>query len=241
MSLVSDIRKTVTYTTPVYAVVGATDLAVEKVRGARVLADFQISAFQGKAVQRAEQVAEQAQQLPTLALNQTLEVAGKAQATYAELAVRGEKLVKRVRNQKSTKDLFAQAGSTVSYGKSAVTTVKKAAVDTTRTAKKAAVDTTRTAKTTLSTGRHEAGAAVASVLGEVSTTTRNVRNSRPAVRLASKRPATVAKKSTAPAKKATKAAAPAAAPVVAPVVAPVATTATTATPAAKIATPKVSD
>jgi hypothetical protein len=230
MSLVNDIRRTVTDTTPVYAAVGATDLAVEKVRGARVFADFHVSAFQGKAIQRAEQVAEQAQALPALAqalpalaLNQTLEVAGKAQATYAELAVRGEKLVKRVRNQKSTKDLFAQAGSTVSYGKGAVTTVKKAAVD-----------TTRAAKTTLNSGRHEAGVAVGavakSVRGEVITSTRAVRNSGPAVRLASKRPAAAAKKSTATAKTATKATATSAA-----------TTVTKAAEAVKTATPKIGD
>src|SRR6476620_8319665 len=36
MALVADIKKTVTDTTPVYAAVGATDLAVEKVRHARV-------------------------------------------------------------------------------------------------------------------------------------------------------------------------------------------------------------
>jgi len=39
-------------------------------------------------------------------------------------------MVKRVRNRKSTKDLFAQAGSTVSLGKGAVTTVRNAAHDT---------------------------------------------------------------------------------------------------------------
>jgi hypothetical protein len=223
MSLVNDIRKTVTDTTPVYATIGATDLAVEKVRGVRVLTDFNVSALPGKAIQRVEKVAEQAQQLPALALNQTLEAAGKAQATYAELAVRGEKLVKRVRNQKSTKDLFAQAGTTVSFGKGAVTTVRKAAVD-----------TTRAAKTTLSTGRHEAGVAVGavakSVRGEAKKTTRTVRNSGPAVRLASKRTATVAKKSTASAKTATKATATSAG-----------TTATKAAEAVKTATPKIGD
>ena len=38
MALVADIRKTVTDTTPVFAAVGLTDLAVEKVRDARVKA-----------------------------------------------------------------------------------------------------------------------------------------------------------------------------------------------------------
>ena len=180
MTLVSDIRKTVIDTTPVYAAVGVTDLAVEMVRDARVRAaaarvDFDVSALQDKAVKRAEKVAEQAQHIPGLALNQTLEAAGKAHTTYADLAVRGEKLVTRIRAQKATKDLLAQAGSTVSLGKGAVTTVRKAAVE-----------TGRAAKSTLTTG--------------VATRTS-------ATRISAKRTSTVAKKSTASAKRATKAAA----------------------------------
>jgi len=185
MTLVSDIRKTVTDTTPVYAAVGVTDLAVEKVRHARsravaARADFHVSALQDMAAKRAEKVAEQAhqvaeraekvagqaQQIPTLALNQTLEAAGKAHTTYTELAVRGEKLVTRLRNQKATKDLLAQAGTTVSFGKGAVTTVRKA------------------------------------VRGEAKATKRAVRKSGPATRLSTK---PTARKSTAAAKRATKA------------------------------------
>ena len=185
MTLVSDIRKTVTDTTPVYAAVGVTDLAVEKVRHARsravaARADFHVSALQDKAAkraekvaeqahqvaERAEKVAEQAQQIPALALNQTLEAAGKAHTTYTELAVRGEKLVTRLRNQKATKDLLAQAGTTVSFGKGAVTTVRKA------------------------------------VRGEAKATKRVVRKSGPATRLSTK---PTARKSRAAAKRATKA------------------------------------
>ena len=226
MTFVSDFRKSLTDTTPVYAAVGVTDLAVEKVRYAGVRAaaaraDFHISSMQDKAVKRAELVAEQAQHIPAKALNQTLESAGKAQATYAELAVRGEKLVKRIRNQKATKDLLAQAGNTVSLGKGAVTTVRHAAGD-----------TRRAAKSTLTTGRHEAesavGAVVASVRGDVKTTKRAVRKSGPATRLSTKRTTTVAKKRTAAVKRATKA-----------TVTSAGTTATAATAAVKTATPKV--
>lgn len=226
MTFVSDFRKSLTDTTPVYAAVGVTDLAVEKVRYAGVRAaaaraDFHISSLQDKAVKRAELVAEQAQHIPAKALNQTLESAGKAQATYAELAVRGEKLVKRIRNQKATKDLLAQAGNTVSLGKGAVTTVRHAAGD-----------TRRAAKSTLTTGRHEAesavGAVVASVRGDVKTTKRAVRKSGPATRLSTKRTTTVAKKRTAAVKRATKA-----------TVTSAGTTVTAATAAVKTATPKV--
>jgi heparin binding hemagglutinin HbhA len=223
MTLVNDIRKTVTDTTPVYAAVGVTDLAVEKVRHARARAlaaraDFHVGALQDKAAKRAEalqdraakraeqvaeqaqrvadraeKVAEQAQQIPALALNQTLEVAGKAHATYTDLAVRGEKLVTRLRNQKATKDLLAQAGTTVSFGKGAVTTVRKA------------------------------------VRGEAKATKRAVRKSGPATRLSTK-PTPTARKSTAAAKRATKA-----------TVTSAGKAATAATTAVKAAAPKIGD
>jgi len=171
MTLVKDIRKTVTDTTPVFAAVGVTDLAVEKLRDARVRAagvrvDLDVSALQDKAVKRVEFVAEQAQQFPGQVLNQTLEVAGKAHETYSELAVRGHSLVTRIRNQKATKDLLAQAGSTVSLGKGAVTTVRKAAGDTRRAAKstlttgrKSAVATRSSAKATVTTAKKSTTAA----------------------------------------------------------------------------------
>jgi heparin binding hemagglutinin HbhA len=163
MTFVKDIRKTVTdtTTTPVYAALGATDLAVERLRDARARAaavrlDLDVSAIQDRAVKRLEQVTEQVQQIPAQVRSQRTEAAGKARETYTGLAVRGEKLVTRVRNQKSTKDLFAQAGSTVSLGKGAVTTVRKAAQD-----------TQRAAIVTLATGRREAGSVASSVQHDV--------------------------------------------------------------------------
>ena len=246
MTIAHEIRKTVTDTKPVFAAVGVTDLAVEKVRAARdralaARADLDVSALQDKAaklqgkakdkatllqdkaIKRAEKLAERVEHVPALALNQTLEVAGKAQETYAELAVRGHKLVKRIRNQKSTKDLLAQAGSTVSLGKGAVTTVRKAAVD-----------AERVAKATLVTGRHEAevviDAVVGSVTREAKVTTGTVRKSVKATRIPVKRAATTAKKSTTSARRATKSA-----------VTSATKTAAAAAAAAKVATPKVGD
>ena len=235
MTIAHDIRKTVTDTTPVFAAVGATDLAIEKVRVARdravaakdravaAGADLDVSALQDRAIKRAEKVAEQAQHMPALALNQTLEATGKAQRAYADLAVRGHKLVKRLRTQKATKDLLAQAGSTVSLGKGAVTTVRKAAVD-----------TQRVAKATLTTGRHEAeaviDAVVASVHREAKVTTGTVRKSAATTRTAVKRTSATAKKSTTSARRATKS-----------TVTSATKTAAAAAEAAKSATPKVGD
>jgi tartrate dehydratase beta subunit/fumarate hydratase class I family protein len=228
MTLVKDIRKTVTDTTPVFAVVGVTDLAVERLRDARVRAaavrhDFTVTALQDKAVKRIEKVTEQAQQIPADVRSQTAEAADKAQHTYAELAVRGHKLVTRLRTQKSTQDLLAQAGSTVSLGKGAVTTVRKAAAE-----------TQRAAKSTLTTGRKEAEvvleAVVSSVHHEAEATTGTVRKSATATRTAAKRTATTVKKSTAAAERVTKSTATSAAKTVA-----------AAAEAAKTATPKVGD
>jgi hypothetical protein len=204
MTLVADIKKTVTDTTPVYAAVGATDLAVEKVREARVRAtevraEYTADKIQARVAERATEVTEQVQHVPALALNRGLELAGKAAESYGALVVRGESLVKRVRNQKATKDLVAQAESTVSLGKGAVTTVRKAAVD-----------IERSAKATLTTGRREAVVAVEavadSVVEEAHEATAAVEESAKHTRTAAKRTATTAKKRAASTRSSAKAA-----------------------------------
>ena len=228
MTTAKDIRKTVTDINPVYAAVGATDLAVEKVRDARTRAaairfNLDISAMQDNAAKRFEKISLQAQQVPESVRDQTTEVAGKARETYAGLAVRGEKLVKRIRGQKSTQNLFDQAGNTVTLGKGAVTTVRKAAHD-----------TQEAAKATLLTGRHEAesvfDAVVSSVHHESAATTEAVREAAATTRVAAEETVTTAKKSTASAQRATRS-----------VAAGARKTATTASAAAKTATPKVGD
>ena len=205
MALVADIRKTVTDTTPVYAAVGLTDLAVEKVRDARVKAaaaraELAPTKLQTKAQTRVAGVAEQAQELPALALNRSLELAGKAQESYESIADRGAKLVKRVRTQKSTKDLIAQAEATFALGKGAVTTVRRSATD-----------IQRSAKATLTTGRKEAATAVDTIAGsivdETTEATTAVKESAARTRTAAKRTATTTKKSAAKSKTATKRAA----------------------------------
>ena len=205
MALVADIRKTVTDTTPVYAAVGLTDLAVEKVRDARVKAaaaraELAPTKLQTKAQTRVAGVAEQAQELPALALNRSLELAGKAQESYESIADRGAKLVKRVRTQKSTKDLIAQAEATFALGKGAVTTVRRSATD-----------IQRSAKATLTTGRKEAATAVDTIAGsivdETTEATTAVKESTARTRTAAKRTATTTKKSAAKSKTATKRAA----------------------------------
>ena len=150
MPVIEDLKKTVD-TTPFFAAVGATDLAVEKVREARLRADkaradFAVRADKARTelsadlapanVQaRATKVADQVREIPALALNQTLVVGGKFAEGYDELAARGHKLVTRIQNQKATKDLVAQADTTVAQVKGAVTSARKATADIERSAK----------------------------------------------------------------------------------------------------------
>jgi heparin binding hemagglutinin HbhA len=138
--------------TPLYAVVGVTDLAVERVRAAaRSAGQAQqaISEFDPKTA---------AQDVPTRAVAVALTVASKAEAQYEELAKRGKTLYERVRTQRSTQDLFSQAGSTLSRTKGAVTT-----------ARRAADDTATAVRGTVAVGRRQAGA-VAETTGEAAGT-----------------------------------------------------------------------
>lgn len=188
MALVADIKKNVTEATPVYAAVGVTDLAVEKVRDARsqavaarkALAPAEITA-------QAEKAAKQVQEAPAVLFNRGRVFAGKAQEQYDALAARGEKLVDRIRNQKSTQDLLHQVDQTVSVGKGAVTTVRNAVTE-----------TERSARATLTTGRREAAKATDSVVGTIQkdakATSAQVRESARATRTAAKRTATTARK-----------------------------------------------
>ncbi len=187
MTLVHDLRKTVTDATPVLALVGATDLVVEKVRNARGQAaqvraelaavDLDVKSLQGKA-----------QQVPTLAVSKSIELVGKAEEAYGDLAARGGKLVDRVARQKATQDLLAQGKVTLSRGKAAVTTARKVADDT-RTA----------AKSTLTVAKRESGDVVADTQKSVAKRTTGTKS-------AAKRTSTTARKRTATAKSTAKAA-----------------------------------
>ena len=198
MKVVTDIRKS----SPVLAVVGVTDLAVGALRTAQSDLAARATKVQGKAVAGAEALRSEltpaklqadAQNLPNLAITKTLEVAGKAEETYGELAARRKSLVKTVRRRPATKDLLAQGRSTLTLGKAAVTTVRKAS-DETLTA----------AKATLTSGRREAAALVGSVIHEGESEVKAVK---PAAKKATKAVRTSAGKTTAKAAAATSSAA----------------------------------
>ena len=156
MAFTHELKKTVTDATPVYAVVGVTDLAAEKLRAARTQARTQAAAA-GKTITAVtpKTVQKQVQDVPAVVLERSLELAGKAQGQYDAFAARGEELVHKIRTQKPTQDLVAQAEQTVAIGKGAVTTVRKAVSD-----------TQASAKATITTGRHQA-VRVAGVVNDV--------------------------------------------------------------------------
>ncbi len=156
MAFTHELKKTVTDATPVYAVVGVTDLAAEKLRNARAQALTQAAAA-GRTITAVtpKTVQKQVQDAPAVVLERSLELAGKAQGEYDALATRGAQLVKRIRTQKSTQDLVAQAEQTVAIGKGAVTTVRQAVSG-----------TQASAKATITTGRHQA-VRVAGVVNDV--------------------------------------------------------------------------
>jgi heparin binding hemagglutinin HbhA len=205
MSVIEDIKNTVD-ATPFFAAVGATDLAVEKVREARVRADKARADLVVRAEKtrtelstdlapanvqaRATKAVDDAMEIPALALNQTMIFGGKLTEAYDELAARGHKLVKRIQNQKATKDLVAQADVTVAQVKGAVTS-----------ARKATADIERSAKATITTARKEAAKVVTIVGGSVVEETKVVEAE---VTKSAKRTRTAAKRTSTTTKNATK-------------------------------------
>jgi hypothetical protein len=139
---------------PLYAYVGVTDRAVEVVRDS--VTDFQkrLSGidFEPKALRdrattlvaaRVEALSEDAQ-----ARRSAIEArVVRAQERYDALVVRGETLVERIRNQRSTQDAATSAKSSVTKAKTTRTQAGNAASTTATKAKKAAQSTSSTAKT----------------------------------------------------------------------------------------------
>ncbi|HQH08530.1 MAG TPA: hypothetical protein PLZ92_05600 [Phycicoccus sp.] len=212
MSVITDLTKNVDVR-PFYAVVGVTDLTVEKAREAavvaearatkaradfdKIVADLAPAKVQERAIATFTQVQTQVQELPNTVAAERKANADKLVAGYEDLAVRGKKLIERIRNQKATQDFVAQAETTVAQAKGAVTT-----------ARKAAADVERSAKATVTTARKEAvkaaEAIAASVTDEVKTAEAEVTGAVKRTRTAAKRTTTTtrnaAKKTTASAK-----------------------------------------
>ncbi len=183
-----------TKATPLMAVVGVTDLAVEQLRSvysSASTAQADLEARLAKAqsdLQKAVGDVDVAS-LPSVAVARALQAAGRAEQTYEELAQRGSTLVGRIRGQRATQELVEQGRSTVSRTRAAVTTVRRGAED-----------TTTAAKGTVTTGRRQAEE-VAEETGA------RARGAAKATRTSAKRTTTTARKRTTAGRSATKGAA----------------------------------
>ena len=159
--------KTLTDGTALYAVAGAGDLAVEKLRAVsrRATAKLEELDAAGVSARLQDQVDRQAtawsaelrrlpeevRGLPTLAQSAWETAWGQANSTYGDLAVRGKDVVDRVRNREASRELAHDMETTRRSAKSARTTARRtsaAAARSTRTrAKATATGARKTAKT----------------------------------------------------------------------------------------------
>lgn len=155
-----------TSVTPLYVIAGAGDLAVEKFRAVSEDVTSRFAKLDQKTVQteltkrqtelakRFEALAADARtvpaklrELPAVAQASLSTVLGQAEVTYEDLAARGEEIVTRIRSQKATEDLVAQAKTTVSKAKATRTTARKTAETATRNVKATTTSARKTAKT----------------------------------------------------------------------------------------------
>lgn len=218
MALITDIRKNVSESTPLLAVVGATDYAVERVRAAAkdasaLQGEFgkRVQALEGefgKRVQQLEKVpalveervrgidAKAVQNVPALAVARALEAAGRVEQSYEKLAERGKELVDRVARQQATQDLVHQGKVALGRTRAAVTTARKA-VD----------DTVDAALQVVTVGRREATGAAKDVADSVAATEKVVQERTVTTRVAAKRAVTTARKRAVSTRTATKGAA----------------------------------
>jgi len=201
----TDIRKNVTDSTPLLAVVGVTDYALQRVREVAANAaslqqevERTLSALEGvpatvqARVQKLD--AKSVQQVPALAVARALEAAGKVEASYEGFALRGKQVLGSVSRQQATQDLLKQGKITVSRTRAAVTTARKA-VD----------ETAAAALNVVIVGRREAGDVAADVEKSVAATEKVVAQ-RTATKQAAKTATATARRRTGSARTAVKAA-----------------------------------
>ncbi|HET6286778.1 MAG TPA: hypothetical protein VFG15_08510, partial [Amycolatopsis sp.] len=145
-----DFAKNLTGPKPFYAFAGVGDLAVEKVKSLRPTAED--AGLRERATNLPKQLTGKLTDLPKEArklgdkLTDRVDTQVKAaDERYEKLAKRGEDIVKRVRTQKSTKDLVDQAKTTISKARSVRGTATEGAKKTTTAAKTTVTSARKTA------------------------------------------------------------------------------------------------
>ncbi len=162
----TDFAKTLSGPKPLYAVAGVGDLAVEKVKNLRADLTKGETPVKDKATKLPKQVADKITDLPAEARKLSTKLTDladeqvkAADARFEKLATRGESIVNRVRNQKSTKDLLDQAKSTISKARSVRGATTRGTKDT-KTAAKGTATSARTTATRAKTASADASAKV---------------------------------------------------------------------------------
>lgn len=152
--MTADMKRVVAdvYLRPAYVTVGLTDLAVEKMRQANLFDPVQLHR---ESSAQAEKTLKQIQQAPAILVKRGRKLAEQTQADYVQLAERGEQVVERLRNQRSTKELVGQFDNTVSITKGAMTKARArgAASRTSGVAKSGPKSTSGRAKAAATTAR----------------------------------------------------------------------------------------
>lgn len=139
----TDFAKTLTGPKPFYAVAGVGDLAVEKVKNLRPSAeDSSVKDLPKQLTEKLTDLPKDVRKLGDKLTDRVDTQVKAADERYAKLAKRGEDIVKRVRTQKSTKDLVEQAKTTISKARNVRGTATDGAKKTT-TAAKTTVDSAR--------------------------------------------------------------------------------------------------
>src|SRR2546423_2623276 len=122
-TLVAQGKVTITESTkPLYALVGANDLAVEKLRG-------RLSTLQARSTKLQERVGSLPQDyksLPTTVKGYATGVTGKAGSVFDELTNRGHKVVGQIRRRPSTRRAVAQTKQATKSAKATKTSTTKA-------------------------------------------------------------------------------------------------------------------
>lgn len=137
------------------AVVGAGDLAVEKLRALQDdlgnrLDTFDPKEFRERAGADMRSTPDRFVEMSAKGQAALADALSNAFATYGELASRGREVVERIRSQPDVQDLKRQAGATASRAKATSTTARKAAGSTTRSAGSGAAKTGSTARSAAS-------------------------------------------------------------------------------------------
>jgi hypothetical protein len=143
-------------TKPLFAYVGASDLAVEALRAlpARYVATTkELRGSLTAQVKELPAAAKELRTLPTLVQNQVVALQDKALVRYTELAVRGEKLVASIRRQSATQQAAKAVKTTVAQAKGTTTTATKAAKATLSSAKGTRTIAKNAAKATVSSAK----------------------------------------------------------------------------------------